>query len=98
MSISASEGVDEMLVRYFQQLGRGPVHSCRVDEQGKPEGPYGGLCGAYLATLTDPHGDLKLMDEVLPWAMKGKRCPRCAYVEQARQAKAWERPPPQNTG
>lgn len=89
------EEIKKVIVRCFRETGRGAVHSVKVDEQGRPEGDYGALCGATVATLTV--GDtLTLLHEVLPHTLTGKaRCKRCQYVEAARGgAKAWERPKP----
>jgi len=81
-----------MTLRYFKELGHGPVHSVRVDEQGKPEGDHGALCGATVLTVREKNGTVTLLHEVLPHTLAGKaRCRRCSYVEAARgPVRAWE--------
>jgi hypothetical protein len=82
-----------MLLRYFRELGKGLVHSVQVDEQGRPSGRYGALCGATVLTAMTSE-EVTITHEVLPHTLTGKaRCRRCHYVEAAKgPVKGWERP------
>lgn len=82
-----------MKLRYFRELGRGVVHSAEVDDQGRPVGRYGALCGATVVAIVQGEA-VEIQHEVYPHTLAGKaRCRRCSYVEAARgPVAAWERP------